>query len=87
MLNSKGSFQTWAVVTLGQLSPGAVVQPGQLSYLGSCPTWEVVLAGQLSTWAVVAWAVVLAPLYELNKIGRAWKIKFHIWIKWEKEKG
>ena len=58
MLNSKGGFQTWAVVTLGQLSPWGSCLPGQLSYLGSCPTWAVVLPGQLSTWAVVAWAVV-----------------------------
>ena len=51
MLNSKGSFQTWAVVTLGQLSPWgscptwAVVLPGQLSNLGSCLTWAVVYLG------------------------------------------
>ena len=59
MLNSKGSFQTWAVVKLGQLSPWGICLPGQLSYLGICPTRAVVLPGQLYTWAVVAWAVVL----------------------------
>ena len=57
MLNL-GSFQTWAVVTLGQLSPWGSCLPGKLSYLGSYPTWLVVLPGQMSTWAVVAWAVV-----------------------------
>ena len=41
MLNSKGSFQTWAVVTLGQLSPWGSCLPGQLSYLGSCPGWAI----------------------------------------------
>ena len=42
MLNSLGSFQTWVVVTLGQLSPWGSF------YLGSCPTWAVVQPGQLS---------------------------------------
>ena len=60
MLNSKGSFQTWAcaVVTLGQLSHWGSCHPGAVVYLGSCPTWAIVLPGQLSTWAVVAWPVV-----------------------------
>ena len=76
MLNSKGIFQTWAVVTMGQLLPLGSCPPGVVVYLGSCPTWAVVqpgqlsylgsclpgqlLPGQLSAWAVVASAVVLA---------------------------
>ena len=53
-------YHPGAVVYLVSCPTWAVVQPGQLSYLGSSLPGQL-SPWQLSAWAVVAWAVVLAP--------------------------